>query len=153
MSKNFFDQSNEAKMSLAWTSPEANRGYSAPGREKVSQLKDISDVEKVRNLTPDMKESFEIGREGVSMYPNRWPEESSVRDFKPEMLSFFNRCKALHLEVMRAVGVGMGLDNEFFDQYLNAGDNTLRLLHYPSVSAEVWKDHPDSVRAGAHSVG
>ncbi|KAF3344236.1 Thymocyte nuclear protein 1 [Verticillium dahliae VDG2] len=30
----FFAQADEAKLALGWTTPEANRGYSAPGREK-----------------------------------------------------------------------------------------------------------------------
>ncbi|KAF7547884.1 hypothetical protein G7046_g8863 [Stylonectria norvegica] len=40
---------------------------------------------------------------------------------------------------MRAIAVGMGLDDGFFDGFVDTGDNTLRLLHYPSVDASVFR--------------
>ncbi|KAH7328445.1 hypothetical protein B0I35DRAFT_448196 [Stachybotrys elegans] len=153
MSANFFRQPMDDKLSVCWTTPEANRGYSAPGREKVSQLMDIGDVSKVRDAAPDLKESYEIGREGESGHPNQWPTEQGegMAGFKTDMLGFFDQCKAMHIEVMRAIAVGMGLDEGFFDGYLDVGDNTLRLLHYPEVSAEVFAKNPNQVRAGEHS--
>jgi isopenicillin N synthase-like dioxygenase len=152
MSAKFFDQSEDTKMGLCWTTPEANRGYSAPGREKVSQLTDISEVEKIRLAVPDLKESYEIGREAEPNHPNQWPkEEGAVTGFKESMLNFFDKCKATHVEVMRAIAVGMGLDEAFFDNFVDVGDNTLRLLHYPEVKADIFKINPGQVRAGEHS--
>jgi isopenicillin N synthase-like dioxygenase len=143
-------------MDLAWTTPEANRGYSAPGREKVSlAAQGLSDVGKLREAAPDLKESFEIGREGDPGHPNQWPgagADASVAEFKPGMLDFFDQCKGVHVEVMRAIAVGMGLDEHFFDSFVDVGDNTLRLLHYPAVDTTVFKENPNAVRAGAHSV-
>lgn len=151
-SAKFFDQPLEAKMAKCWTTPEANRGYSAPGREKVSQLTDSAEVERIRKSVPDIKESFEIGREGEPDHPNQWPEErDGLVGFKSTMLDFFEQCKALHVEVMRAIAVGMGLDPGFFDGYVDVGDNTLRLLHYPAVKKEVFQVNPGQVRAGEHS--
>lgn len=140
-------------MEVVWTTPEANRGYSAPGREKVSQLKDIQEVEKVRAALPDLKESLEIGREGEPGYPNRWLEETGdLVGFRKDMLGFFEQCRQLHVEVMKAIAVGMGLDDRFFDSFVDVGDNTLRLLHYPAVQSNIFKTNPGTVRAGAHSV-
>lgn len=139
-----------------WTTPEANRGYSAPGREKVTQEMDAAAVGKERGAAPDLKESLEIGREGEPGHPNRWPaeenREAALGGFKRDMLDFFEECKLMHMEVMRAIAVGMGLDEGFFDGHLNLGDNTLRLLHYPAVDTKVFKVNPNAVRAGAHSV-
>ncbi|KAM5351424.1 hypothetical protein ACJ41O_004147 [Fusarium nematophilum] len=154
MSARFFDQPSEAKMKLGWTTPEANRGYSAPGREKVTLLDDIAGVKQERAAAPDLKESYEIGREGEPGMPNQWPEEEeggNVAGFRGDMLEFFEQCRKLHVEVMRAIAVGMGLDPEFFDSFVDVGDNTLRLLHYPSVKSDVFKLNPGAVRAGAHS--
>ncbi|KAJ4391306.1 hypothetical protein N0V93_004923 [Gnomoniopsis smithogilvyi] len=154
-SANFFNQlSLEEKLALGWTSPEANRGYSAPGREKVTQLTDINEVAKLKQGNPDIKESFEIGRESDPAYANQWPDEASapkVAGFKSTMLDFHNQCKDIHVEVMRAIAVGMGLDEGYFDSFVDDGDNTLRLLHYPAVKSEVFKINPGQVRAGAHS--
>ncbi|EXM37041.1 hypothetical protein RAB80_004998 [Fusarium oxysporum f. sp. vasinfectum] len=152
LSARFFNEPLEKKMEVVWTTPEANRGYSAPGREKVSQLKDIQEVEKVRAALPDLKESLEIGREGEPGYPNRWLEETGdLVGFRKDMLGFFEQCRQLHVEVMKAIAVGMGLDDRFFDSFVDVGDNTLRLLHYPAVQSNIFKTNPGTVRAGAHS--
>ncbi|KAG5935533.1 hypothetical protein E4U60_003119 [Claviceps pazoutovae] len=69
-SANFFALDDETKLRLQWTTPEANRGYSSPGREKVSQLVDVSEVSKIRSQAPDLKESLEIGRDTRPQFPN-----------------------------------------------------------------------------------
>lgn len=153
-SSDFFAQGDDLKKSVDWTTPQANRGYSAPGREKVSQLATLDEVDKIRTAAPDLKESFEMGREGEEGHPNRWPEEKAegLKDFKSDMQNFFGKCKDMHVEVMRAIAVGMGLDEDFFDRFVDVGDNTLRLLHYPAVDTKVFKVNPNAVRAGEHSV-
>jgi isopenicillin N synthase-like dioxygenase len=152
-SADFFTLPLDKKLDLSWTTPQANRGYSAPGREKVTQETDIAEVEKIRQAMPDIKESFEIGRDDEPGHPNQWPTEDrpEVKDFRSSMMDFFDQCKALHVEVMRAIAVGMDLPESFFDSYTDVGDNTLRLLHYPAVKSDVFRINPGQVRAGAHS--
>lgn len=73
---------------------------------------------------------MEIGREGVTGQPNQWPDkidEEGVK-FTSTMMSFHQLLKDLHINVMRAVALGMELDENFFDSFTNVGDNTLRLL-------------------------
>jgi non-haem dioxygenase in morphine synthesis N-terminal len=67
-SKKFFDMPMEEKVKLAWETPESNRGYVAPGREKVSRLLSQEDIEKIRASAPDLKESIEIGKEPSDNY-------------------------------------------------------------------------------------
>jgi isopenicillin N synthase-like dioxygenase len=67
-SKRFFDLSMEEKLKLAWETPESNRGYVAPGREKVSRLLDQDEIERIRASNPDRKESLEIGKEPSDNY-------------------------------------------------------------------------------------
>lgn len=95
---------------------------------------------------------MDIGREGDG-HPNPWPDklDDEGKQFKKHMLSFFNDCKQLHVEIMRAVAVGLGIGETWFDGYCDAGDNTLRLLHYPAVSKEVFEKNKLQVRAGAHT--
>ena len=151
-SASFFAQPTDAKLALGWTTPQANRGYSAPGREKVTQLTDVAAISAIRAAAPDLKETFEIGREGVPAHPNQWPSsDEAAPGFKPVMLDFHARCKSMHTEVMRAIAVGMGLSESFFDGFTDDGDNTLRLLHYPPVDPKVFQVNPGQVRAGEHS--
>lgn len=153
-SANFFKRPQQQKDGLAWTTAEANRGYVAHGREKTTDLIDPKDIEKIREQEgADLKESLEIGREGDPKFPNSWPdkfdEEGAV--FKKQMLDFFDQCKELHVQVMRAIAVGLGIEQDWFDSFCDGGDNTLRLLHYPEVKADSFKKNKNQVRAGAHT--
>lgn len=153
-SAKFFHRPQQQKDELAWTTPDANRGYVPPGREKVTQSTDPEEIARLRSSNPDLKETIEIGREDVPGMPNQWPDRFGDHDgieFTAFMKSFFLTCKALHMQVMRAIAMGMGLDEHFFDSFTDKGDNNLRLLHYPAVPREVFDKNPDQVRAGEHS--
>ncbi|KAG9230148.1 hypothetical protein BJ875DRAFT_499390 [Amylocarpus encephaloides] len=150
-SSNFFSRPQSCKESLGWTTPESNRGYVSHGREKVSTLLTKDAVAASRTQAPDLKESFEIGREGEAELPNNWPADSAGEEFRKVMLEFHDVCKNLYISVMRAIAVGMGLDECYFDGYTDVGDNTLRLLHYPEVKKDVFKSNKLQVRAGEHT--
>ena len=148
LSAQFFARSAAEKDALAWTTPRANRGYSKPGLEKVSLALSNDEVEKDRSREgEDQKESFEIGREGEEGCPNQWPQGDA--DFKQVMQDFFEQCRQLHAVVMRGLAIGLGLEPDFFADYVKQGDNTLRLLHYPAVPADAFAN--GRVRAGLHS--
>ena len=99
-----------------------------------------------------MKESFEIGREGEDGLPNNWPSGDEAGDrFREFMIGFHGECKELHIEVMRAIAVGMGLEEGYFDSYTDVGDNNLRLLHYPPAAKELFAKNQLQVRAGEHT--
>ncbi|KAJ5527290.1 hypothetical protein N7513_011449 [Penicillium frequentans] len=126
---------------------------SQPGGRSSPPLEETEGISTLRGSAPDLKETLEIGREGVDGLPNRWPDhlDDEGKDFKETMLSFFETCKNLHRQIMSAIALGMNLPEHFFDDFVNEGDNNLRLLHYPAVRKEVFKDNPNQVRAGEHS--
>ena len=65
-------------------------GYSAPGVEKV--VKDVFNEDELkarRANTPDVKESFESGREDDAAMPNIWLPEGVLPGFKEACLDFF----------------------------------------------------------------
>lgn len=156
-SANFFAQSLDDKLALSLTDPAANRGYLRQGREKLIPPEDGRASEGgFRKEIVELKESFEIGREPHERYANHWPKEKegekSLVGFGDDMMKFFGTCKDLHVQVMRAIAMGLGLDESHFDGYVDVGDNTLRLLHYPQVDADVFKTNAGQVRAGEHCV-
>lgn len=152
-SASFFARPAAQKDSLGWDRPESNRGYSTFGREKVTQSNDPAEIQSLRSANPDYKETMEIGREGVPDMPNQWPDkfDAAGEEFTSVMKAFYDTCKALHVQLMRAIALGMGFSETFFDEFTAVGDNTLRLLHYPPVLKSVFTDNPDAVRAGPHS--
>jgi isopenicillin N synthase-like dioxygenase len=153
----FFTLPQEQKDKLAWYSPEANRGYTGHGREKTSMPEEADKVAELREAAPDLKESLEIGRDDEVEYPNMWPAEGVgegegwAGEFKEVMKGFFEQCKEFHMLVMRAIAVGLGIEEKWFDGFTDGGDNTLRLLHYPAVKKEVFDRNKNQVRAGAHT--
>lgn len=98
---------------------------------------------------------MEIGRDDEAGKPNRWPDgfDEEGKLFRADMTDFFQRCMKIHMQVMRAVAMGLGLDENWFDGYTDRGDNTLRLLHYPAVEKKAFhrEDGLEQVRAGVHS--
>ncbi|KAH8703637.1 oxidoreductase [Talaromyces proteolyticus] len=152
-SAKFFSRPTEQKDSLGWDRPESNRGYVTFGREKVTDSADPEEIRRLRETNPDYKETMEIGREGVEGMPNQWPDkfDEEGKEFTSIMKTFFDTCKDLHVEVMRAIALGLGYADSFFDEYTVVGDNTLRLLHYPPVLKSVFAENPNAVRAGPHS--
>jgi hypothetical protein len=142
-SAEFFKRPLSQKDALAWTTPEANRGYVAQGREKVTDATDAEEIEQLRAAEgEDLKESLEIGREGEEGLPNHWPEKDG-EEFKASMLDFFDKCKDLHVNVMRAIAVGLGIEEGWFDSYCDKGDNTLRYIppHYHRINIMCLLDH------------
>lgn len=136
---------------MAWAGARSNRGYVRLGREKVSQGTTKEEVAADRaGGGEDLKESFEIGREGDE-YENLWPDRVKAEgvDFAVTMKEFFLYCQKLHRIVMRGIALGMGLEETFFDDYVRKGDSTLRLLHYPPVAKDAFKAGRE--RAGAHT--
>jgi isopenicillin N synthase-like dioxygenase len=133
----------------------------------VSQLTDSAAVEALRASIPDLKESLEISSNETTsgQYPNRWPPETAsngLLGFRQTMTDFSAQLQALHVALMRAVAVAMGLPGEggeggegggerYFDRFVCDADNTLRLLHYPSVRRDLFRINPGQVRAGEHS--
>ncbi|KAJ5705832.1 hypothetical protein N7536_001521 [Penicillium majusculum] len=152
-SARFFARPQSEKDSLGWTTPQSNRGYVAIGREKLTTVDETTGVETLRASAPDIKETMELGREGVEGLPNRWPDhlDDEGKHFKETMQSFFEMGKTLHKHIMQAIALGMNLPEHFFDDSVNAGDNNLRLLHYPPVNKEIFNNNPNQVRAGEHS--
>lgn len=150
-SASFFAQPLADKTALNLTDAKANRGYLSQGREKLVPLDDGRAAE-FRKEIVELKESFEIGREPDPVYENHWPAEGTVDGFREGMMGFFATCKDIHVQVMKAIAMGLGLEETHFDGYVDAGDNTLRLLHYPEVKADVFKETQGQVRAGEHTV-
>ncbi|CUM64840.1 uncharacterized protein PRCAT00002455001 [Priceomyces carsonii] len=135
-SKMFFALSDDEKAKCAHPANGAHhRGWSALGKEKVVQMvfgeDEISELRK----RPDVKESFDCGNEN-SMYCNFWPEEDAIHGFKGACIGYFKAFDDTSKLILRAIAIGMGLDEEFFLPYHSDSDNQLRLLHYPPTKQE-----------------
>jgi isopenicillin N synthase-like dioxygenase len=128
-----------------------HRGYSGVGREKVVQM--VFDEEGLarERKRPDFKESYEMGNEeDTAKLRNIWPAEEVIPGFRQFFISFYDVCYAMELKLLRAIAVGMGLEDDFFIDYHRSRNNQIRLLHYPPVEEELMATGKvDSI--GAHT--
>lgn len=84
------------------------------------------------------------------MYRNYWPPIDVAPEFRSTMLNFYDICHDLHMDVLRAIALGLGMDEKYFDPLANEAWHTLRLLNYPPVSKKILQ-REGQARAGAHS--
>ncbi|KAI0538617.1 hypothetical protein GGR58DRAFT_287039 [Xylaria digitata] len=140
-SKRLFDLPLEKKMLAPHPlGSSVHRGYSWPGLEKISQTV-YADGEEDKQVedrkVSDVKESYEIGSETFTQQPNIWLPPAVLPGFREFMMKFYWRCFDVTGQLLRALALGIGLDDEeFFVRLHNGLNNQLRLLHYPPVEVE-----------------
>ena len=139
--KRLFTLSHEEKMQAPHPpGPEVHRGYSYPGLEKVSQYlggkEDDAEVGEQLREVEDCHESYEIGSQDDKLQPNVWLPENTLPGFRDFTLKFYWECHKIALSILRAMALGIGLDDlHFFEQFHSGNNCQLRLLHYPPVPA------------------
>lgn len=151
-SKKLFDLPEEKKMLAPHPpGPSVHRGYSWPGLEKVSQdiIKEGDENQNRKIL--DVKESYEIGSEDFELQPNVWLPDDVLPGFRRFMTEFYWKCFEAAKELLRALAIGIDLEDEdFFLRYHSGVNNQLRLLHYPPIEAEKLSSN-EVARMPAHS--
>uniref|UniRef100_A0A8C6TUM9 Si:dkey-10o6.2 n=1 Tax=Neogobius melanostomus TaxID=47308 RepID=A0A8C6TUM9_9GOBI len=101
----------------------------------------------------DLKESFNTTLLSPSVL---WPTGGALSDFQQLKSSFFRRCSALGLQVLRLMPLSLGLEEEtFVREHQRIGgqspgnSTTLRSLFYPPIDPDSAK--PGQLRCGEHS--
>ncbi|GAP89530.1 putative thymine dioxygenase [Rosellinia necatrix] len=154
-SRKLFDLPLEQKMLAPHPQgPSVHRGYSWPGLEKVSQTI-YAEGEEYKlaedRKVSDVKESYEIGSENFVQQPNVWLPDDVLPGFREFTTTFYWRCFDAAKELLRALALGVGLDDEdFFLRFHSGVNNQLRLLHYPPAETERLANNEIS-RMPAHS--
>jgi isopenicillin N synthase-like dioxygenase len=83
--------------------------------------------------------------------PNQWIPEDVLPQFREFMTRFYWECFEVASDIMRALALGIGLDDEDHLVKRHSGhNNQLRLLHYPSLPAEALENETMS-RMPAHT--
>jgi isopenicillin N synthase-like dioxygenase len=139
----FFNLTTEQKKAYEKEELAGQRGYTSKGKEQAKGHK-----------VPDLKEFYQIGQfvpEGHELkkeYPdNLWPSEV------PELASLaeeaYKKLEKTGFEVLKAIALYLGLDEDYFDSEVTHGNSILRAIHYPPI--ENPEELPeDAVRAAQH---
>jgi isopenicillin N synthase-like dioxygenase len=105
------------------------RGYVPLEKERLDERAALSDY----------KEAFDVGLELAAGHPdllarkpfrgtNLWPSLSGWRE---TVLNYYDGCWALGRQIHRGFALDLGLEEDYFEDKLDAPLATLRMLHYP----------------------
>ena len=135
--KKFFALPDEVKQKYEMPGLAGQRGYIGKGKEHA----------KGRN-TGDLKEFFHVGQlveDGDPIkneYPdNVWPAE--LPEMKSIALDVYKNLEKTGVEMLRAIALYLGLDENYFDSRVNHGNSILRPIHYFPI------ENPNAVPADA----
>ena len=140
----FFDLPVKRKAPLDILKIGHNRGWTAEGTENLDDT----------TGQIDQKEAFNVGLEMSADDPrilageafravNAWPDLPGFRD---TALAYFDAVHQLGIRLHRPIALDLGLDEFYFDPFLDAPLATLRFLRYPAGKRE-----GDAIGAGAHT--
>ncbi|HIE88676.1 MAG: 2OG-Fe(II) oxygenase family protein [bacterium] len=118
LSKWFFSLSEEEKSTSAYVSAEENFGYQSLGVEHLDPSKPA-----------DLKQTFtlrDLLRHDRS--DPRWP----TPEFRDQSTNFYKACLEGAYRIQRVLSKALGMDRDFFVQYHQGENVSLRLLYYPS---------------------
>ena len=138
--KKFFSLPEDIKKSYEIDGIGGQRGYVSFGKESAKGKKE-----------GDLKEFWHFGQY-VEDNPNLkalYPKNVVVKEL-PEFNSVgketFKMLEKTGVYVLRALAIYLGLNEFYFDKYVNNGNSILRPIHYPPI-----KEEPKAaVRAAAH---
>jgi isopenicillin N synthase-like dioxygenase len=135
--KKLFALPDEIKQKYERPELAGQRGYIGKGKEHA----------KGRN-TGDLKEFYHVGQElpeadlRAENYPdNIWPEE--VPEFKATTIEAYQALERAGQNMLRAIALYLGLEENYFDDKVHHGNSILRQIHYFPI------EDPDSVPADA----
>lgn len=135
--KAFFDLPEEVKSKYEKPELFGQRGYIGKGKEHAKG-----------RSTGDLKEFYHVGQEvpvGVEIneeYPNNlWPDElPTLADVSIEA---YQTLESAGMQVLRAIAIYLGLDEDYFEDKVKYGNSILRPIHYFPI------ENPDSIPSDA----
>ena len=140
-SKKYFALDEDTKRKYADPNDGFQRGHSPMGTENAKGKKEA-----------DLKEFWHTGRKLPADSPYRssmkdTPSVSEIDGFDATTRGLYEALDEFGAELLRAVALYLGLEENWFDDKVNVGNSILRLLHYPPQKTP---PPEGSERAGAH---
>lgn len=138
--QSFFNLDEATKKSYEVPGLAGQRGYVSFGKEHAKD-----------SNAGDLKEFWHFGQEVGDNDPikSEYPENVIVSDlprFNEVGMEAYQRLEDTGREVLRAIALFLGLDENYFDKKIKHGNSILRPIHYPPITSEP----KSAVRAGQH---
>lgn len=147
----FFDRPADVKQRVKAPYPGYPYGYLGAGTEALAKSRNV-------DTPPDLKESFNGGplavppdmtdpeALGFCYAATIWPE--GPEGFVDAWKAYYRSMEDLARRIMRVFATALGLDEHFFDSYVDTPISALRALNYPQQRVV---PQPGQLRAGAHT--
>ena len=138
--KAFFDLPEETKQGYEIDGLGGQRGYISFGKEHAKGKKE-----------GDLKEFWHFGQEpdADANLTEAYPENVQVKEldaFNSTGMQAYRMLEKTGIYVLRALALYIGLEETYFDKWVQNGNSILRPIHYPPITEEP----KGAVRAGAH---
>lgn len=143
VSKQFFELPEDLKRAYEDEKLNGQRGYISKNKESAKG-KSVPDLKEFYHIGQTVKDNDPIKAE----YPdNIWPKE--VTEFEAVGQEVYDTFENTGRNLLRAIAVYLGLEENYFDSKIHNGNSILRLLHYYPV-ADKSQIPEGAVRAAAH---
>ena len=128
--KEFFglDPATKKKYEIAGLA--GQRGYTSFGKEHAKGSK-----------AADLKEFFQFGQTVEDNDPIKaeYPDNIKVAEVPSFTPTFFKAYRAFEQsgsQLLRAIAIYLGLQEDYFDPFVHNGNSILRAIHYPPITSE-----------------
>lgn len=123
----FFSLPLEQKKTYEIAGLAGQRGYTSFGKEHAKG----SDA-------PDLKEFFQFGQVArdnfnEESYPDN-VQVNHVEDFNKTFENAYRAFEKAGAALLQAISLYLGLDENYFDQFIHNGNSILRAIHYPPIT-------------------
>jgi isopenicillin N synthase-like dioxygenase len=126
----FFTLPSDVKHGYEIPELAGQRGYTSFGKEHAKGYD-----------APDLKEFFQFGQtvEDNDPISTEYPDNVAVKEIPAFTPTFFKAYRAFEQSgrsLLQAIAIYLGLDEHYFDTYINNGNSILRAIHYPPIMQE-----------------
>ncbi len=141
--KALFDLPEEVKAKYEISGLAGQRGYTSKQKETAKGF-----------IAPDLKEFWQIGQTVTDGDPVKdiYPANIEVMElpaFNPITNTIYKKLEFIGIQLLKAIAVYIGLEEDYFEDKVHNGNSILRTLHYfPMTNPEALPE--GAVRAGAH---
>ena len=138
--KNFFDLPLDKKQQYEIPGIGGQRGYVSFGKESAKGKKE-GDLKEFWHFGQYVKDNPELAKEyPANVVVDEHPNFNEVGNEAFRMLEKTGKY------VLRSLAIHLGLDEYYFDQYIQNGNSILRPIHYPPI----FEEPKNAERAAAH---
>ena len=126
----FFSLPSEKKKKFEIPELAGQRGYTSFGKEHAKGSDE-----------PDLKEFFQYGQVVSEDHPlkQEYPDNVKVDDITGFNETLFKAYRAFEKSgeaLLQAIALYLGLDENYFDDFVEEGNSIVRAIHYPPITSE-----------------